>query len=367
MNSQVALLKLTLCGPSDVGKEIAIAREVIEDWNRLHAEARGLLIKPRHWSTDTYPDVRDRTQAVVNPQIIDDAKVLVAVFWSRFGTPTGVAGSGTEEEIRRSVAGGRKTFVYFSDLEPVPSDADKTQLDLLWKFRKELSDSKSALTGKFKSRAEFRKLFTNHLGLVMNAFEAPKPSKRNRITRSTRNQTAKGKNNVQQMGDGNTFNQYQHPPKVVNVMERRAGSVTAEEVHQISEWIAKLADGETKMTRKSAFGMWWNRFYKKFKVTKSGDLDSAKMADVKAWYGQQVAIQTSGLKYKASDLWRNRRYGTIKGKMREMGIVDDQAYYRDLSERLKIKKPFKSLKELTKANLDRVYRKVMEDARKKQP
>ncbi len=367
MKTRVALVKLTLCGPNDVGKEIEIAREVIEDWNRLHAEARGLLIKPRHWSTDTYPDVRDRTQAVVNPQIIDDAKVLVAVFWSRFGTPTGVAGSGTEEEIRRSVTGGRKTVVYFSDLEPVPADADKTQLDLLWKFRRELSDSKSALTGKFKSRSEFRKLFANHLGLVMNAFEAPKPPKRARPARVTKKQTAKGKNNVQQMGDGNTVNQYQHPPKVVNVMERRAGSVTAEEEYQISEWIAKLADGETKMARKSAFGMWWNRFYKKFKVTKSGDLDSSKMADVKAWYGQRVAIQTRGLKYKTSDLWRNRRYGAIKGKMRAMGIVDDHAYYRDLSGRLKLKKPFSSLTDLTKANLDGVYRKVLEDARKNDP
>lgn len=361
---QVTLLKLTLCGPSDVGKEITIAREVIEDWNRLHAEARGLLIKARHWSTDTYPDVRDRTQAVVNPQIIDDAKVLVAIFWSRFGTPTGVAGSGTEEEIRRSILDGRKTFVYFSDLEPVPADADATQLDRLLKFRQELRESRTGLTGNFKSRNEFRKLFTNHLGLMMNSFEAPKPAKRTRPVRSTRKQTAKGKNIVLQMGDGNTVNQYQRPPKVVNVMERRPGSVTAEEDHQISEWIKQLADGETKTNRGSAFGMWRNRFYKKFKVTKSGELDSAKMPDVKAWYVQQAAIQTSGLKTSAPDMWRNRRYGTIKSKMRVMGIVDDQAYYRNLSERLKIKSPFTSLTDLTKANLDRVYRKVIEDARK---
>jgi hypothetical protein len=363
MNSQVALLKLTLCGPSDVGREIAIAREVIEDWNRLHAEAKGLLIKPRHWSTDTYLDVRDRTQAVVNAQIVDDAKVLVAVFWSRFGTATGVAGSGTEEEIRRSVAGGRKTFIYFSDLESVAADTDRTQRDRLWKFRQELHDSKTALTGNFKSRDEFRKLFANHLALAMNTFDAPEPPKRARPVRSPRKQTAKGKNIIQQMGDGNTVNQYQLPPKVVNEIKRRPGSITAENEHQISEWIAKLAQGETKMALKSAFGMWRNRFYKKFKVTKAGELDASKMGDVKTWYIQAIAIQTGGLKFKAPDMWRNRRYGSIKGKMREMGIVDDQAYYRDLSERLNIKKPFTSLKDLTKANLDRVYRKVLGDAR----
>jgi len=361
MKSQVALVKLTLCGPSDVGKEIEIAREVIEDWNRSHAEARGLLIKHRHWSKDTYPDVRDRTQAVVNPQIIDDAKVLVAIFWSRFGTPTGVAGSGTEEGIRRSVAAGRKTFIYFSDLEPAPADANKTQLDLVWKYRQELRDSKTALAWNFKSRNEFRKLFTNHLGLVMNAFEAPKPPKRERQARVTKAQTAKGKNIRQQMADRDINNYYSHPPKVENVMERRPGSVTAEEEFQISKWIEKLADGETKLTRKRAFGMWRNRFYNKFKVTKTGELDSEQMNSVEAWYRKSVAIQISGMKYSASDLLRDKRIGSIKGNMRKMGIKDDQEYYRDLSNRLKLKKPFSSLKDLTNANLGRVYRKVKED------
>ena len=362
MKSKVALLKLTLCGPGDVGTEINIAKEVIDEWNRQHAEFRGLLVKHRHWSTDTYPNMSDRTQAVVNPQIIDDAKVLVAVFWSRFGTPTGVADSGTEEEIRRSVAAGRKTMVYFSDREPMPADADADQIGRLWKFRQELRPR--GIVWNFTSRNQFRELFRNHLAMAMNTFEAPAVPKRARPVRTTRKQTAKGKNIVQQMGDGNTVNQYQEPPKVVNVLERRPGSVTAEEEHQISEWISKLADGEIKMERSSAFGMWWNRFYGRFKVTKCGELDSGKMDEVKVWHRQQSAIQTSGLRSRAPDFWRNKRITAIKTCMGKMRIVDKLTYYRDLSEKLKMKKAFTSLKDLTKANLDRVYRKVLEDARK---
>jgi len=87
----------------------------------------GALVKHQHWTTDVYPDLADRAQAVPNRQIIDKSKIIVAIFWSRFGTPTGVADSGTQEEILRAATLGRKVMVYFSDLEPRPANADARQ------------------------------------------------------------------------------------------------------------------------------------------------------------------------------------------------------------------------------------------------
>lgn len=133
-----SLVKLALCGPNDVEHEIKMAAEIIDKWNIQNGDARGFWVRHFHWQTDVYPNIATRTQEVPNRQIIDPANILVAVFWSRFGTPTGVAESGTKEEILRAVNQGKKVMVYFSDLEPKPSNADQVQLDNLWQFRQEI-------------------------------------------------------------------------------------------------------------------------------------------------------------------------------------------------------------------------------------
>ena len=41
----------------------------------------------------------ERAQAIINRQIVKDSDLVVAIFWTRIGTPTGVAQSGMIEEI----------------------------------------------------------------------------------------------------------------------------------------------------------------------------------------------------------------------------------------------------------------------------
>ena len=357
MSKKLELVKLTLCGPSDVAKEIDIAKKVIDDWNRLNAEARGLTVKHQHWLSDTYPDASERGQGNVNKLIIDEAQILVAVFWWRIGTPTGEAESGTVEEIRRGIQLGRKVLVYFSDLEPIPTNADKQQVDKLWSFRQELKAKSSCWS--FQSRDKFREQFTNHLAFALNAFKPKVPRKSpkapTKITQTMRD-------GIQNTGDGNTFNQYQHPPVIKNVMERRAGSVTAEEEHQIGLWIEELAEGTLGKTRSDAFAKWGSRFLEKFKVAKREALQSAEMSDVEKWYRLQRAIQKSGLKTKAPDQWRKSRIAAIKRAMKEKEKVNE-TYYPELSDRLNMKKPFTSLTKLTKTDLQRVYDMVLRDNR----
>ncbi len=55
--------------------------------------------------------------------LIDDSDIIVAIFWQRFGSPTGVAVSDTEEDIRRTTR-WIKLMVYFSDLESIAGPAD---------------------------------------------------------------------------------------------------------------------------------------------------------------------------------------------------------------------------------------------------
>lgn len=353
MKPQLNLVKLALCGPGDVKKEILIAQEVATEWNLQHGEASGFWLKHQHWSMDSYPDLSDRPQGIINRQMIDGSDIIVAIFWSRFGTPTGVAGSGTEEEIRRGIKLGRKVLVYFSALEPLPVDADKAQLERLWGFRRDLQSE--GLCWKFSSRDQFRKDLTRHLAKLLHEFKRVEPPAREIPSK----QTIVGDQNIQVGGDLNVFNK---PPVIETVLQRREGSVSPKEARQIQLWIEELAEGTMGMNRNRAFGMWWNRFKRRFEVEKYEELPSQSMDEAQAWFRQQRAIQTRGLKTKAPDEWRQKRIGAIKAAMAGMGATKE-SYYPELARRLRMKKPFISLKDLTKRDLDRVYRLALGDAR----
>lgn len=353
MKPGVSLVKLTFCGPSDVAKEIAIAQLVVTDWNTQHGEASGFWVKHQHWSTDSHPDLSDRPQGIINRQVIDNSDIIVAVFWSRFGTSTGVADSGTEEEIRRSMKLQSKVMVYFSDLEPIPAKADKGQLERLWNFRQELQSA--GLCWKFSSRDQFRREFTRHLAHELNEF---KPRDAGRPD-TTPTQNITGDKNIQVGRDLNVFNK---PPVVKNVIERRDGSISSEEARQIQLWIVELAEGTVGMGRKQAFGMWWSRFKNRFGVEKYEELPSTEMTEADHWFRDQRAIQTRGLKTKAPEEWRRKRIGAIKAAMSAMAATNE-TYYPMLSQRLRMKRPLISLNELTKRDLDRVYNLVLRDAR----
>jgi len=366
MNPKMALVKLTICGPSDVEREVGAAQEVIYDWNRQHGEANGFWVKHQHWSSDAHPSLAGRAQSVINHQLIDDSDILVAIFWSRLGTPTGVADSGTQEEILRGVRLGKKVLVYFSRLEPLPADADAEQIDRLDGFRQDLQAK--GLCWSFTSRAQFRKDFTNHLALALNACKQPAPPNPSPRKAQRRNhQTLNGNNNVQLSGDGNTVTVNHRPPVQKTIVERRPGTITADEEHQINSWIEDLAEGDVTSSRSSAFGAWRQRFYNRFKVVRAADVASEAMPDIKAWYVQQRAIQRNGYKSSAPELYRTEKTKAIKTAMASMGFTEETklTYYHALSSRLKMRRPFTSLKQLTTRNLGRVYSMALRDSRGK--
>lgn len=157
-------------------------------------------------------------------------------------------------------------------------------------------------------------------------------------------------------------NVYHQPPAVNVILERRGDEVTPAQAKQIQEWIASLVENTVGMTREAAFGMWQQRFKNRFKVPKYDALPATSFDSAGKWYRQQKAMLTRGLKTKAPDAWRNERYAAIKAAMRNMGL-DNETYYPQLAARLKMRKLFRSLTELTKRDLERVYIMVLRDQR----
>jgi hypothetical protein len=76
-------------------------------------QGRLMIVQPRRWDLDVHPETGDRPQEIIDRQIVDTLQ-SVRVFWHRIGTPSGVAQSGTIEEIERSVDRKKPVFLYFS-------------------------------------------------------------------------------------------------------------------------------------------------------------------------------------------------------------------------------------------------------------
>ena len=76
----------------------------------------------------------NRAQALINERVLAYSELMVGIFWSRLGTPTGGCPSGSVEEIQRHMSAGKPAMLYFSEAR-VPEDVDAEQLAALQQFR----------------------------------------------------------------------------------------------------------------------------------------------------------------------------------------------------------------------------------------
>jgi hypothetical protein len=167
MARKVIALRILIASPSDVEAEREIISDVISRWNAAHSRSTGIILEAIHWETHAYPAAGDRPQAIINSQIVDDADVVVGVFWSRLGTPTGLAPSGTAEEIERLRRKGKSVLLYFSTA-PIPQHNDLKQFQLLQDYKQALK--KDTLFWEFADAEELHKLVTQHLASLANHF-----------------------------------------------------------------------------------------------------------------------------------------------------------------------------------------------------
>jgi hypothetical protein len=74
--------KVMIASPGDVIAERAIVREVLAEWNTVHADSRNTVLLPVGWETHSSPTMGDRPQAIINKQVLKDCDLLVGAFLS---------------------------------------------------------------------------------------------------------------------------------------------------------------------------------------------------------------------------------------------------------------------------------------------
>ena len=164
MPQPISLYRVFLAAPSDVTDELEVVEGLLRDWNLQHGQDLGVRVELVDWRTHTVPATGKRPQALVNKQAFDACDVVIAVFWSRFGTPTGRAKSGTEEEIRRGIRQGKKVLVYFSDRPAIgQKPVEHSRIE---KFKSRFGQK--AIYWVYSDLVRFEKALRNHLATTMH-------------------------------------------------------------------------------------------------------------------------------------------------------------------------------------------------------
>lgn len=161
MSFEARVFRIAIASPSDVEEERAIAVKAIQDWNDLHSADRKAVLLPLRWETHTAPVMGTRPQETINREVIDRADLVVGIFWTRIGSPTGEHVSGTLEEIDRAGSSGKPVMLYFSRVAVDPSSIDLDQLASLRKYQS--SSYPQGLVESYASAIEFRDKFARHL------------------------------------------------------------------------------------------------------------------------------------------------------------------------------------------------------------
>lgn len=161
MPKNVMLYKLLISCPGDITDEIELINDSVNRFNEFYSDELGITIQTKHWSKSSYAQSGGKPQTLLNKQFINDCDAAVAVFWTRFGSPTDKYGSGTEEEIGLMLEAGKQVFMYFSDKPISPSQNDYEGFQKIKEFRDKYKDK--GIYSTYSTNEEFKNIFFAHL------------------------------------------------------------------------------------------------------------------------------------------------------------------------------------------------------------
>ncbi|WP_132546776.1 DUF4062 domain-containing protein, partial [Rhodovulum euryhalinum] len=94
MPKKIQEISVFVSSPGDVVLERGAVSEVCEEINLDVGRRLGFRIQPITWESHTVPQKSGRSQEAINDQI-EEYDVYLGIMAARFGTDTGIYGSGT--------------------------------------------------------------------------------------------------------------------------------------------------------------------------------------------------------------------------------------------------------------------------------
>lgn len=165
MAFSATVIQVMIASPGDVVAERDIIRNALIEWNNLNSAAQKVVLLPVGWDTHSSADLSGRPQEIINGRLLEKCDLLVGVFWTRLGTPTGYHASGTVEEIKKHVAAGRTAMVYFSAKPLAPGTYDTIQYDGVLEFKAWCMEK--GIVSAFDNPQDFLSIFRRELQITL--------------------------------------------------------------------------------------------------------------------------------------------------------------------------------------------------------
>lgn len=159
-----------IASPSDVQEERERALDVVTKWNAVNSLDRSMTIEAVRVETHAEAQLGSHPQEIINATLLGRCDFLIAIFWSRLGTPTAKEVSGTVDEITTfaKANGGESVKLFFSERD-LPYGHDRVELARLADFKEKMKER--SLYIPYASVDEFAEKLRNQLDIVMNRID----------------------------------------------------------------------------------------------------------------------------------------------------------------------------------------------------
>ncbi|MEP6466923.1 MAG: hypothetical protein ABJB05_11495 [Parafilimonas sp.] len=119
-----------IASPSDVAKERELIKKEIIQWNDINAQYKNIVLLPLTWEDNIASGFEKSGQDKINETLLEKAELMIAVFWSKVGTPSKKFISATVEEIEYHLERNKPLMIFFCD-RPFPIGLDTKQIELV--------------------------------------------------------------------------------------------------------------------------------------------------------------------------------------------------------------------------------------------
>lgn len=170
-------VKVMIVSPSDVPKkQREIVKNALYHWNEINFKSN-IVFSVLGYDINAHADSGSHPQESLNHQLLEQADLIIAIFWTKLGTPTREYSSGSEEEISKHLEKGKKALIYFSNEKIEPKllrDSERQeQYDKLKKYRESIKNE--TFSKEFSTNKKFETEVTTDIQLIANEIKSKRP------------------------------------------------------------------------------------------------------------------------------------------------------------------------------------------------
>ena len=164
----VTVYKCFVGSPSDTSEERKCCKEVFNHINKTIGEKFNFRVEPLMWEDDSRPSFGEDGQDVINRQLmLKEYHIFIGIMWSKFGSPTSRAESGSVEEFEDAYSKYKdkkdlEICMYFNKKDFPQDRIDPEQITKVLEFKKRVA-ALGGLYNEYLGAEQFKENLRIHL------------------------------------------------------------------------------------------------------------------------------------------------------------------------------------------------------------